>query len=250
MLEIPHISSQSVSTQRAKSDVRQTSTYFVMKRLFDFTAASILLIVALPVCAIVILAIMVNSKGSPVFVQERVGAKRVFKNGRYVWVQKTFRFYKFRTMYQNNDSAIHRQFMQALIRDDMSTIDKLQAPDTDPKKKFKLQNDPRITKVGHFLRKTSLDELPQLVNVIKGEMSLVGPRPAIGYEVDLYSDAHRKRLQAQPGITGLWQVKARSSVSFEEMVKLDVEYIEQQSLWLDIKLLFSTLAVIVKKKGT
>ena len=220
------------------------------KRAFDFTVASVLLLITLPVWGFVTLAILMNSKGSPIFVQERVGAKRSFKNGRVVWEQKTFRFYKFRTMYQNNDSAIHRQFVQALIRDDVTTIEKLQGTDTDPKKKYKLQNDPRVTTVGSFLRKTSLDELPQLINVVRGEMSLVGPRPAILYEVDIYTDAHRKRLNAQPGVTGLWQVMARSSVSFEEMVKLDVEYIEKQSLWLDIKLLLLTLSVIVKQKGT
>jgi lipopolysaccharide/colanic/teichoic acid biosynthesis glycosyltransferase len=239
-----------VLAQRNKIRILEQFAYFTAKRVFDFTAASILLVITLPLWVVVTIAIMLNSKGSPIFVQERVGTKRSFKNGRFVWEEKIFRFYKFRTMYENNDSAIHRQFVQALIRDDMTAIEKLQGTDTDPKKKFKLQNDPRVTKVGHFLRKTSLDEIPQLINVIKGEMSLVGPRPAIRYEVDIYSDTHRQRLNAQPGITGLWQVMARSSVSFEEMVRLDVEYIKKQSLWLDIKLLVLTLSVIVKKKGT
>jgi lipopolysaccharide/colanic/teichoic acid biosynthesis glycosyltransferase len=115
--------------------------------------------------------------------------------------------------------------------------------------KFKLSNDPRVTRVGHILRKTSLDELPQLVNVLKGEMSLVGPRPLPTYEVAEYQAWHRERLAALPGITGLWQVQGRCEVTFEEQVQMDIEYVRNQSLWQDIKILLSTIPAVVSGRG-
>jgi lipopolysaccharide/colanic/teichoic acid biosynthesis glycosyltransferase len=157
-----------------------------------------------------------------------------------------FVFFKFRSMSVNNDPAIHREYVKSLIRGaaEKGPVDETGAG------VYKLTKDPRVTRVGAFLRKTSLDELPQLCNVLKGEMSLVGPRPAIPYEVEAYSAWHRRRvLEAKPGITGLWQVKGRSRVSFDEMVRLDVRYASSRSLWLDIKTLAQTPAAVLFGQG-
>jgi lipopolysaccharide/colanic/teichoic acid biosynthesis glycosyltransferase len=223
----------------------------------DMLLAALLLIVLLPVMILVAIAIYVYSPGSIIFAQERVGAKRRMQDGSIVWEPVTFHCLKFRTMKQDADPAIHRQYVQALIKKDeqemRSAKEKArgrkviarQAP-TEP---GKLTEDDRIIRPGHILRKLSLDELPQLFNVLRGDMSLIGPRPAIPYEVEVYEPWHLARLQAQPGISGLQQVRARSTRDFDEQVKFDIEYIERQSLWLDLKIAIQTPWAILFGKG-
>lgn len=239
-------------SSRQKMQIRTFSTYFAIKRIVDFTVAGILVILLLPLILLIALLIMLDSPGSPIFKQERVGAKRQKRfDGRSTWAEYRFTIYKFRTMKANCSSGIHQEFMKAYIEGDEAQMNKLQQTEqVKDESKFKLNGDPRITTMGYFLRKTSLDELPQLFNVLKGDMSLVGPRPPIPYEVEMYQPIHHKRLMTTQGLTGLWQVKGRSSISFEEMVKLDIEYIEKQSLWLDLKIILLTIPVLLLQKDT
>jgi lipopolysaccharide/colanic/teichoic acid biosynthesis glycosyltransferase len=145
-------------------------------------------------------------------------------------------------MVHNASSALHEAQVKAFVEGQVEQMDTEQNT-------VKVVNDPRITRVGHLLRKTSLDELPQLLNVLSGEMSLVGPRPVPTYEVALYQDAHYKRLMALPGITGLWQVEGRGQVTFEEMMHLDLRYVQQQSLWLDLRILAMTIPAVLRGEG-
>jgi lipopolysaccharide/colanic/teichoic acid biosynthesis glycosyltransferase len=149
-------------------------------------------------------------------------------------------------MHQNADSSVHQAYIKALIDNDQEQIQVLQG---DTSSVHKLVNDSRITRPGKLLRKLSLDELPQLFNVLRGDMSLVGPRPAIPYEVEMYKPWHLQRLEAQPGVTGLQQVTSRSVADFDEQVRLDIEYINHQSLWLDIKIILKTPLVILSTRG-
>ena len=198
--------------------------YGTFKKSFDVSVAFILVLLSLPLMIILAICIKITSKGPVLFVQERVG-----KGG------KPFKFYKFRSMAHNNDNSIHEAFMQKLIRGEVMAEYDETAPH------FKMENDPRITEFGQFIRKTSLDELPQLFNVLNGSMSLVGPRPPIPYEVQAYKSWHLQRLSIKPGITGLWQVSGRSSLAFDEMVELDIEYIQKRNIFLDIKILLQTI---------
>ncbi|MEM7799744.1 MAG: sugar transferase [Chloroflexota bacterium] len=232
------------------TESRGTMQYFFLKRVMDFTISFIAFILLFPFMLIIACLIVLDSPGSPIYSQERVGARMELVNGRILWRMKRFKIYKFRTMKANSSSGIHKAFMAAYINGDEEKMAELQQTKAEEQSKFKLNGDPRITKIGSFLRKTSLDELPQLWNVVRGDMSLVGPRPPIPYEVDMYKPVHHKRLMTMQGITGLWQVRGRSSITFEEMVALDVEYIENQCMWLDIKILFSTFAVILFKNNT
>ncbi len=167
-----------------------------------------------------------TSQGPVFFKQERIGL-----------YGKKFLFFKFRSMYVDSDASIHKEFVKNLIRGQQSNT-------------YKITSDPRVTSVGQFLRKTSLDELPQFFNVLKGQMSLVGPRPPIPYEYAEYDVWHRKRLvEMKPGITGLWQVKGRSSTTFDDMVRMDLQYIKEWSLWMDMKILMKTPWVALKGKG-
>ena len=184
-----------------------------------------------PLFLIIAAAIKATSAGPVFFRQERVGL-----NG------KTFLFYKFRSMKTNNDPLKHKEYIKKFINQQKTAA-------IEPGI-FKLTNDSRITRVGHFIRKTSLDELPQLINVLKGDMSLVGPRPPIPYECDLYDIWHRRRLlSARPGITGLWQVMGRSRTTFDEMVRLDLKYLREWSLLLDLKILLMTPKAVISGSG-
>jgi lipopolysaccharide/colanic/teichoic acid biosynthesis glycosyltransferase len=180
------------------------------------------------------------------FKQQRVGSKRYVQDGAESWQIQEFTMYKFRTMVDRADSKLHQEYLRAFIENDEAAMAALQGEQTDVRK---LVRDPRITRVGNWLRRTSLDELPQLWNVIRGEMSLVGPRPAIAYEVELYKPWHYQRFATLPGVTGLWQTAARSSASFDEMVQLDINYIERQSLWFDINIIVRTPIVLLTGKG-
>lgn len=226
-----------------------TDLYFPVKRIFDLTVVIFSLVFLLPLLAFIALLIKWDSPGPAIFKQERVTARRRKRDGQIYWEEAPFTIYKFRTMRADAKSTAHRQFIEAYIAGDEKLMAELQAVQAEEDAKYRLVKDTRITKVGSFLRKTSLDELPQLWNVLLGEMSLVGPRPAITYEVELYRPHHHNRLRTIPGITGWWQVKGRSATSFEEMVQMDVEYIQQQNLWMDIKIIFLTVATVVYGRG-
>lgn len=215
--------------------------YLIAKRLVDIVGASVLLLIASPILLTAAAVIRLESEGRAIFAQERVGAEFQRINGRIVWRVRTFRFYKLRTMRRDADPDIHREYLRR-FRNGVAERGARKVP-------FKLAQDFRITRVGRWLRKTSVDELPQLVNVILGEMSLVGPRPVPTYEVELYDGSHFDRLAAKPGITGIWQVYGRGRVSFEEMIAMDVEYVRQSSLWLDFKLLLFTIRSVISLKG-
>jgi lipopolysaccharide/colanic/teichoic acid biosynthesis glycosyltransferase len=219
--------------------------YFFQKRVFDLLVSVVLLILTLPVWLLIGVAIRATSPGPIFFKQERIGVRRVKSGGRYVWVVEPFVMYKFRSMYVNAPDSTHRDFVKAFIRNDRNTMTAV----NNGKASFKIEDDPRITRVGKLLRKTSLDELPQLLNVIRGEMSLVGPRPALHYEFEDYQEWHKERLTAKPGITGYWQAKGRSSVDFDTMAQLDIQYARNQSLLFDLKILLMTPMSVIRGKG-
>lgn len=221
---------------------------FTLKRLLDALLTIWALPVLLPVMLFVAIIIKFDSPGPVIFAQKRVGLRSGRDDDPAGERGTIFTLYKFRTMHVDTDTEIHRKFMQAYISADKAKMTSLQ-PEAEQSKAYKLNNDPRVTRVGKYLRKLSLDELPQIMNVIKGEMSLVGPRPAIPYEVEMYAPEHLRRLDTLPGITGLWQVSGRTTTTFEEMIRLDVEYIEKQSIWLDLKILFLTVPAVISKKG-
>lgn len=228
--------------------VKERRAYFLAKRVLDIVVTLTALIVLLPVMAIIALLIVLDSSGPVVFRQTRVGAKPERHGDRMYWRRHDFTFYKFRSMHHNADVRLHQEFVQAYIAGNDNKMRELQ-PDKDGADMYKLNGDPRVTRVGAFLRKTSLDELPQLWNVLKGDMSLVGPRPPIPYEVDMYSAHSMQRLATVPGMTGLWQVKGRGELGFEAQVALDIEYIQNQSLWYDIKILFGTIPAVFLSRG-
>jgi lipopolysaccharide/colanic/teichoic acid biosynthesis glycosyltransferase len=222
------------------------SSYYISKRILDFSLALIALIVISPLMAIVAIMIKLDSKGPVLFKQDRVSVKRRSQGHTSYWEKVTFRCYKFRTMVCNADPSLHKSYIKALIDNDSDSMAALQGGDNRIRK---LTHDPRVTRLGKILRKWSIDELPQFINVIKGDMSLVGPRPAIPYEVEMYKPWHYRRLETKPGITGLWQVTARSTADFDEIVKLDIQYIDQQSFWLDLKILLKTPVVVLFCRG-
>jgi lipopolysaccharide/colanic/teichoic acid biosynthesis glycosyltransferase len=228
-----------ISTQNRKF-------YYFAKRVLDIVIASILLFFLSPLLLLVALLVWIDSPGPIIFTQTRVGSKRKQYNGFSYWRKQPFKVYKFRTMTTNANPEIHQSYVKALIQNDNEGMAAIQGEPTSTRK---LVNDPRITRLGCVLRKSSLDELPQFWNVIKGDMSLVGPRPPISYEVEMYKTWHHQRFMAKPGISGLWQVTARSSADFDEMVNLDIEYIKNQSLWLDIKIIIKTPLVVLSTRG-
>jgi exopolysaccharide biosynthesis polyprenyl glycosylphosphotransferase len=206
-----------------------------LKRAVDILGAIIGLILFSPIMLITSLAIKLTSRGPIIFTQNRFGKKGV-----------RFPFYKFRSMLWNTDDQIHREYVTNLIRGDLEKIN--QGDRETPL--YKMKSDPRVTKVGKIIRKTSIDELPQFFNVLKGEMSLVGPRPPLPYEVEKYQPWHLRRiLEVKPGITGLWQVDGRSKTSFDDMVRLDLRYVQNWSLWLDVKILLKTIRAVLRPNG-
>lgn len=206
-----------------------------IKRAMDIVGSLVALIIFSPLFIVIAIAIKLNSKGSVIFQQARLGR-----------FGKTFTCLKFRSMHANNDLTIHKEFMKRVIHGEYEG-----KKDESGEKVYKMTDDPRITRVGRFLRRTSLDELPQFVNVLKGDMSLVGPRPPLAYECQQYELWHRRRvLEVKPGITGLWQVNGRSRVRFDDMVRLDLRYVRTCSLWLDIQILLQTpKAVLLGNDG-
>jgi lipopolysaccharide/colanic/teichoic acid biosynthesis glycosyltransferase len=226
----------------------QNRTIPLKKRTVDLILVIPALILLSPIFLVISLLILLDSKGPVFYKQKRVGLVPLNPNDRTKWQDTIFDMYKFRTMYVDIDQDPHRRFMEAYINGDTQKLTELE-PEVLETEAFKLTNDPRVTHIGKFLRKYSLDELPQFWNVLLGDMSLVGPRPAIPYEVEMYKPEHFKRLSVIPGVSGLWQVSGRTTTTFEEMVHLDLEYIESQSLWLDIKILVRTLPAIISSKG-
>lgn len=210
-------------------------TVLLVKRMVDIVGSAAMLILLAPVFLVIALAIKLSSKGPVFFSQQRVG--------RY---GKIFTFLKFRSMYVNNDPTVHREFVTKLIADRTESAHTSDGHGG----VYKIKDDKRITPIGKFLRRTSLDELPQFLNVLQGDMSLVGPRPPIPYELAAYQTWHRQRLLGvKPGITGLWQVLSRSSVGFDEMVRLDLRYASTWTPWLDLKILLRTPLAVIKGSG-
>jgi lipopolysaccharide/colanic/teichoic acid biosynthesis glycosyltransferase len=204
------------------------------KRLMDIVGSLMALLLGLPLLIAIAIAIKLTSKGPVLFCQERLGQ-----------YGKKFNFLKFRSMSVNNDSSIHEEYIKSFIANANGSSQTAEGPTT-----YKIAADPRITHLGRFLRKTSLDELPQFVNVLNGDMSLVGPRPPVLYEAERYHVWHRTRLlAAKPGLTGLWQVAGRSRVKFDDMVRMDLKYATSWSLWLDIKILLRTPLAVVSGNG-
>jgi lipopolysaccharide/colanic/teichoic acid biosynthesis glycosyltransferase len=204
------------------------ASFHTMKRVIDITFSSGALLALSPALVAIGLAVKLSSPGPVLFRQKRLGL-----------LGKEFEFLKFRSMYAGNNPEIHKKYIESLIQGSQANSGV-----------YKIQNDPRVTRLGRFLRKTSLDELPQFLNVLRGEMSIVGPRPPIPYEMEKYSCWHRRRvLEAKPGITGLWQVKGRSRTTFDEMVRLDIRYINEQSPWLDTVILLQTPRAVLSASG-
>ena len=203
--------------QRAMSE-NVSLLYLFGKRIFDIFAALMALILLAPVFLLIGIIIKINSPGPVLFIQKRNGFKG-----------KAFGMYKFRSMVL--DAEI--RFKEVEDKNEVSGY------------MFKIKNDPRITKVGKIIRKTSIDELPQLINVIKGEMSIVGPRPPIGREVQKYDPWHNLRLSVKPGITGLWQISGRNALGFEDMCRLDLKYIRERGFMYDLKIIIKTVPVLL-----
>ena len=206
-----------------KEQIKSRFMYHSIKRIFDFMAAICGVIILSPVMLVIAILIKVEDHGPVFYKQVRVG-----KNG------KKFKMYKFRSMFVNADKMLSKLKEQNDVEGPM----------------FKMKDDPRITKVGHFIRKHSLDELPQFLNVIKGDMSLVGPRPPLPSEVAEYSDYDKQRLYVTPGCTGLWQATERNEVGFSEMVQLDIQYIQRASFMFDLWIIWKTIEIIIKPNGS
>ena len=198
------------------------SLYEVIKRLIDVVCSFLGILVLSPLFIIIAIIIKTTSKGPVFFFQKRVG-----KNG------KEFDMYKFRSMVVNAEELKEKLVAQNEMSGPM----------------FKMKDDPRVTKVGKFIRKTSIDELPQLWNVLKGDMSLVGPRPSLPKEVAQFEDWMYRRLEVKPGLTCYWQVSGRNNIDFEDWMKLDCKYVDERSTWIDIKLIFKTVGVLVGDKN-
>ena len=205
-----------------------------LKRSMDILGSLVLLILLSPVFFVIAAAVKLTSRGPILFRQKRIGEHGT-----------AFTFLKFRSMYANNDASQHKEYVRQLIAGQAAKQTNGAGEGI-----FKLTNDPRITPVGNFLRRSSLDELPQFINVLRGDMSLVGPRPPVPYEVEAYATWHRRRLlEAKPGITGLWQVQGRSRVGFDDMVRLDLRYARHSSPWLDLKILVQTPRAVIAGNG-
>ncbi len=226
----PAIAEQLLSTPRT----RESLFYTYAKRALDIALALALLILLLPLLIIIAIAIRLDSPGPIIFVQRRVG-----RGGRI------FDFYKFRSMYHQADAQVHQAFAQAYIAGHYQA----QAEGKGTSAIFKPADDKRVTRVGRILRKTSIDELPQLINILKGDMSLVGPRPSIDYELRAYAPWHYRRLDVLPGLTGWAQIHGRSTLLFDSIVSLDIQYMEHRSLALDLWIILQTIPVVLSCRG-
>ncbi|WP_343776645.1 sugar transferase [Clostridium sartagoforme] len=201
---------------------KESAIYNISKRALDIIASTLGLIILSPILLVVAILIKLESKGPAIFSQKRIGLNK-----------KEFKMYKFRSMVQNAEE----------LKEKLAKKNEMSGP------MFKMKNDPRVTKVGKFIRKTSIDELPQLINVLKGEMSLVGPRPSLPKEVLKFEPWMLKRLSVKPGLTCYWQVSGRNNIDFENWMKLDLQYVNDRSFWLDLKLILKTAGVLFGDKN-
>jgi len=224
-----HLSS--FALRRTSRSVRAGAGHPVAARAIDLIGAVLALLVTFPGMVIAAIAVRTTSKGPVLFRQERVG-----RGG------DRFSMLKFRTMHTGADAALHRRYVASLIRG--------QAREQGDAGLYKLVDDERVTSVGRALRRLSIDELPQLLNVVMGHMRLVGPRPALQFEVDLYEEWQLRRLSVKPGMTGLWQVSGRSRLTYEDMVRLDLRYIDSWSPLQDIRILLRTVAAVVRREAS
>ena len=215
--------------------------YPFAKRTTDVVLTTVLLTVLAPLLAITAVAVKLDSRGPVLFSQERIGTRRVRQDGRTRWRLERFKLYKFRSMIVDADPGVHERHIAAIANPGESGPSGTES--------IKLERDPRITRVGRYMRVTSIDELPQLINVLRGEMSLVGPRPVPPYELTRYGTEHMQRFTVLPGISGLWQVRGRCALPFWEMVSCDLEYAEKQSLWTDLKIMVRTLPAVISMRG-
>lgn len=230
-----------VPSRRAYTRV---GAYDIVKRVVDVVLSLAVLVLLLPVLVILAIAIKVDSPGPILFTQERVGGKRARReDGSRLWAPCTFRIYKFRSMVQDADPTVHEEYVRQFVAGEAP------AGDSRPDAPFKLAHDVRVTRVGRVLRRTSLDEVAQLVNVLRGDMSVVGPRPVPLYEAACYGARDAERFAALGGITGLWQVKGRGNVNFDEMVRLDLSYVHRRSILFDFKILVLTIPALLRGRG-
>ncbi len=199
---------------------------FVAKRCLDLVMAGLIFIVTLPIMLVVAIAIKLESPGPVLFCQRRVGRGC-----------QEFTCYKFRSMFVGSDPGVHREYIRTLFADEQGARTKEDV--------YKMTADPRVTRVGRWIRRLSIDELPQIFNVFKGEMSIVGPRPAIGYELEHHDENMLRRFSVNPGITGLWQISGRSGLTYRQMVEMDLKYIREWSLMLDIKIILKTFGYVL-----
>lgn len=212
------LSLKNINENTSKKDI-----YLNIKRILDVVISSIALVILSPIFLILAILIKIDSKGPVFFKHTRIG-----KNG------KIFKMYKFRTMYDNAEDMI-KEFTPEQMKE--------------WKENYKLTNDPRITKIGKFLRKTSIDEVPQLINILKGDLSLIGPRPVIEEELEKYEENKEKFLSVKPGLTGYWAANGRSNTSYDERMKMELYYVDNMSFKLDIKIFLKTILSVVKKEG-
>lgn len=201
---------------------KESALYNISKRILDIIASTLGLIILSPILLVVAILIRLESRGPAIFSQKRIGLNK-----------KEFKMYKFRSMVQNAEE----------LKEKLAKENEMSGP------MFKIKNDPRVTKVGRFIRRTSIDELPQLINVLKGEMSLVGPRPSLPKEVLKFEPWMLKRLSVKPGLTCYWQVSGRNNIDFENWMKLDLQYVNDRSFWLDLKLILKTATVLFGDKN-
>jgi lipopolysaccharide/colanic/teichoic acid biosynthesis glycosyltransferase len=244
-MEIVELSSTPKSVQSATRTVPRDLfvSYNHIKRLGDILVSGIALLILSPLLVFIAILIKLDSAGPVFFMQRRGGSRmRRLGAGREKWDVVPFEIFKFRTMAHNADESSHKDLVKAWVSGNA-------VANEDSNAGFKLANDKRITRLGTFLRRTSLDELPQLLNILRGEMSLVGPRPVPLYEVEEYADWHHERFCAPPGLTGWWQVKGRGRATFEESIKLDIEYVRNRSFWMDVKVLLLTVPAVFVGKG-
>jgi lipopolysaccharide/colanic/teichoic acid biosynthesis glycosyltransferase len=202
-----------------------------LKRAFDVVAAAVLLVVAAPVLVGIAIVIGVTSPGPAFFRQTRVGRR-----------ERTFTMLKFRTMYVGCSDQLHQEYVRNLLTGPPTD------GESDSGELYKLADDPRVTRLGSFLRSTSLDELPQLINVLRGDMSLIGPRPVLPFEAEIFQGEQRLRFAVRPGLTGLWQVSGRSRISFVDQLAIDARYVREQGFWLDLKILLLTVPTLLSRR--
>ena len=217
-----------------KTGIRRLFSYQCWKDMADRVLAFVSLIILSPLLLLIAVIIKLDSSGNAIFSQERVG-----KGGR------KFLFYKYRSMYLDHDDSEYYKNIELYVKENVIT------PPSENGEKNKANNhDPRVTRIGRLLRKTNLDELPQLFNILKGYMSFVGPRPMIPFMVKMYNEHHKKSFSVKPGLTGLWQASGRKQLSFEDMIRLDLDYISRQSLLLDLKIVLLTVRAVLRGEGS